>query len=336
MASLFYNLKTKIMSIFDKRVAFKPFEYPELYDFVDAINHSYWIHTEYSYDSDIQDFKVNLNKVEKNAVKNAMLAISQIEVNVKRFWSNLYTQFPKPEFDALGNTFGESEVRHSRAYSHVLELLGFNDAFDSLIENPVIQGRIDYLAKYLKNAGSNNKELYTLTLTLFSLFVENCSLFSQFYIIKSFNKQKNTFKGIDNVIQATMKEEKLHALAGAYIINLIKKENPDWFNEDFYKTIERACKKAYAAEENIIDWIFELGELTFLSKEIVLEFTKNRFNESLKMIGANPIFEINKELLKDSEWFNLEVDSETHTDFFHKTPTAYQKKAQAITEEDIF
>ena len=324
------------MSIFEKRVAFKPFEYPELYDFVDAINHSYWIHTEYSYDSDVQDFKVNLSKIEKNAVKNAMLAISQIEVNVKRFWSNLYTQFPKPEFDALGSTFGESEVRHSRAYSHVLELLGFNKAFDQLVDNPVIQGRIDYLAKYLKNAGSNNKELYTLTLTLFSLFVENCSLFSQFYIVKSFNKQKNTFKGIDNVIQATMKEEKLHAMAGAYIINLIKKENPEWFNEDFYRTIERACKKAYAAEENIIDWIFELGELTFLSKQDVLEFTKNRFNESLKMIGANPIFEIDREILKGSEWFNVEVDSETHTDFFHKTPTAYQKKAQAITAEDIF
>ena len=303
------------MSIFEKRVAFKPFEYPELYEFVDAINHSYWIHTEYSYDSDVQDFKVNLNKIEKNAVKNAMLAISQIEVNVKRFWSNLYSQFPKPEFDALGNTFGESEVRHSRAYSHVLELLGFNKAFDELMDNPVIQGRIDYLAKYLKNAGSNNKELYTLTLTLFSLFIENCSLFSQFYIVKSFNKQKNTFKGIDNVIQATMK---------------------DWFNEDFYKTIERACKKAYAAEANIIDWIFELGELTFLSKQDVLEFTKNRFNESLKMIGANPIFEVDKEILKGSAWFNVEVDSETHTDFFHKTPTAYQKKAQSISAEDIF
>jgi len=324
------------MSIFEKRVAFKPFEYPELYDFVDAINHSYWIHTEYSYDSDIQDFKVNLNDVEKNAVKNAMLAISQIEINVKRFWGNLYTQFPKPEFDALGNTFGESEVRHSRAYSHVLELLGFNEAFDGLIENPAIQGRINYLSKYLKNSESNNKELYTLTLTLFSLFVENCSLFSQFYIVKSFNKQKNTFKGIDNVIQATMKEEKLHGMAGAYIINLIKKENPDWFNDDFYKTIQKACKKAYTAEENIIEWIFELGELSFLSKQDVLEFTKNRFNESLKMIGAEPIFQINREILKGSEWFNIEVDSETHTDFFHKTPTAYQKKSQAITEDDIF
>jgi ribonucleoside-diphosphate reductase beta chain len=324
------------MSIFEKRTAFKPYEYPELYNFVDAINHSYWIHTEYSYDSDIQDFKVNLSDIEQSAVKNAMLAISQIEVNVKRFWSNLYNQFPKPEFDAIGSTFGESEVRHSRAYSHVLELLGLNTAFDELVENPVIQGRIDYLNKYLKNAGSNNKELYTLTLALFSLFIENCSLFSQFYIIKSFNKHKNSFKGIDNVISATMKEEKLHGMAGAYIINLVKKENPDWFNEDFYKTIERACKKAYAAEERIIDWIFEKGELPFLTKEAVLEFTKNRFNDSLIMINCNPIFEINKELLNQSQWFNVEVDSDTHTDFFHKTPTSYLKKAQSIQASDLF
>jgi len=324
------------MGVFDKRINFKPFEYPELYDFVDAINHSYWIFTEYNFDSDINDFEIKLSIKEKNAVKNAMLAISQIEINVKRFWSNLYNQFPKPEFDALGNTFGESEVRHSRAYSHVLELLGLNNAFDKLTENPVIQGRIDYLNKYLKNAGNTNKELYTLTLALFSLFIENCSLFSQFFIIKSFNKHKNTFKGIDNVIQATMKEEKLHAIAGAHIINIIKKEYPEWFNEDFFKTIEKACVKAYNAEEKIIDWIFEEGELDFLSKQIVLEFTKDRFNQSMNMIGCKKVFEINKDVLFHSNWFNIENNSDTHTDFFWKTPTNYTKKAQAITIDELF
>lgn len=102
------------MGIFDKRINFKPLEYPELYDFVDAINHSYWIHTEYEYSQDIHNYHSDLTENEKNAVKNAMLAISQIEITVKRFWSNLYNQFPKPEFDAIGITFGESEVRHSR------------------------------------------------------------------------------------------------------------------------------------------------------------------------------------------------------------------------------
>ena len=46
--------------IFAKRVNLKPFEYPELYEYVPAIRHSYWIHTEFNFTSDIQDFKARL------------------------------------------------------------------------------------------------------------------------------------------------------------------------------------------------------------------------------------------------------------------------------------
>lgn len=324
------------MNIFEKRVAFKPFEYPEVIKYVDAITHSYWIHTEYNYVSDINDFHSKLSKSEKNAIKNSLLAISQIEVNVKSFWGDLYKHFPKPEFNAVGATFAESEVRHSRAYSHLLEVLGFNDEFTLALQEPAIKGRVDYLSKYLKNASSENKEYYTLTLALFSLFIENVSLFSQFLIVKSFNKEKNLFKGIDNVIQATQKEETIHALFGSYLVNLVKKEYPEWFNEDFYSKIERACKKAYNAELQIIDWIFQEGELDFLSKYTVIEFIKHRFNQSLQLIGCNSVFDVDKEALKQTEWFEVEALSDTHTDFFNKTPTNYNKKSISITSDDIF
>lgn len=64
----------------------KPYEYPELLQYVDAVRHSYWIHTEFNFTSDIQNFNVDINEVEKNAIKNTMLAIAQIEVAVKSFW----------------------------------------------------------------------------------------------------------------------------------------------------------------------------------------------------------------------------------------------------------
>lgn len=323
-------------NIFEKRVAFKPFEYPEVMDFVDAINHSLWVFTEYNYDSDINDFYTKTSPIEKKALKNSLLAISQIEVSVKSFWGDLYKHFPKPEFNAVGATFAECEVRHSRAYAHLLEILGFNEEFNALLEEPCIQGRVDYLSKYLKNASSDNKQLYTLTLALFSLFIENVSLFSQFLIVKSFNKEKNLFKGIDNVIQATQKEETIHALLGVYLINEVKKEYPEWFNDDFYREIYRACFKAYKAETEILKWIFKDGELEFLSKATIEEFVKDRFNQSLELIGGEKLFSVDKELLKSTEWFNIENLSETHTDFFHKTSTAYNKKAMSITAEDLF
>jgi len=324
------------MGIFDKRVAFKPFEYPDVIAFKDAINHSYWLVSEWNFTSDVHEFNVKLNEVEKHAIKNALLAISQIEVSVKSFWGKIGDRFPKSEFAQVGFTFAESEVRHGDAYSHLLEVLGLNDDFAMLLQNPVIQGRVDYLTKYLKGAADNSNEGYTLTLTLFSIFIEYVSLFSQFLVIKSFNKHLNILKDVDNVVQATQKEEHIHAMFGVALIKHIQNEHPDWFNDDFYAKLTRACKKAFDAECQIIDWIFEKGELPFLPKDQVVEFVKNRFNESLEMIGGEGCFEVDRDKVKKLQWFDDEMHTDVSTDFFHKKPVTYSKKMQAITADDIF
>ena len=39
------------MGIFDYRRNYKPFEYPEVTDFTDAINKSFWVHSEVDFQS---------------------------------------------------------------------------------------------------------------------------------------------------------------------------------------------------------------------------------------------------------------------------------------------
>jgi ribonucleoside-diphosphate reductase beta chain len=323
-------------NIFEPRINFKPFEYPEVTPYKDAINHSYWLVSEWNFISDVQDFNVKLENTEREVLKRAVLAISQIEISVKRFWTNLGNKLPKPEFEQVGVTFGESEVRHSDAYSHLLEILGLNDEFTQLLQVPEIQGRVEYLTKYLKGAAASSNESFTLALTLFAIFIENVSLFSQFLIIKSFNKYKNILKDIDNVVQSTQQEENIHALFGVYLIKQIHKEFPEWFNEEFRNKIYRACKKAFDSELGVIDWIFAEGELSFLSKDLVIEFIKNRFNDSLIMIGCEPIFEIDQVKLEEVDWFNDEMIAELSVDFFHKKSTAYNKKSKPVNAEDLF
>ena len=46
-----------------------------------------------------------LNDIERNVLKNAMLAISQIEISVKKFWTKLGERFPKAEFEQEYLTF---------------------------------------------------------------------------------------------------------------------------------------------------------------------------------------------------------------------------------------
>lgn len=323
-------------SIFDRRITFKPYEYPDIEKWKEAVQHSYWLVSEWNFTADTQDFHVNLTEIERNAIKNTLLAISQIEISVKRFWARLGDRFPKAEFEQVGITFAESEVRHADAYSHLLQVLGLNDDFSLLLDNPVIQGRVDYLTKYLKGASDNSNQNYALTLTLFSMFIENVSLFSQFVIIKSFNRHRNLLKNVDNVVQATMKEEEIHALFGADILRIIREENPDWFNEEFYTKLARASKKAYTAEEGIIDWIFEKGDLPFLSKDVLKEYIKYRLNESVKMVGGDDVFEIDVQKMDNLRWFIEEMTTDISPDFFAKRPVTYAKKLQSFHADDLF
>ena len=50
--------------IFDKRIAFKPYEYPEVLKFREAIKHSRWDVEEFNFDSDAYEFKNSLSKEE--------------------------------------------------------------------------------------------------------------------------------------------------------------------------------------------------------------------------------------------------------------------------------
>lgn len=322
--------------IFKRRLNLKPYEYPQLNEYKEAIQHSYWLHTEFNYTSDIQDFKVNVTDSGRNAIKNAMLAIAQVEVAVKTFWGDLYHRMPKPEVGSVGYTFAESEVRHQDAYSHLLEILGLNSEFERIEDIPELFQRVDYLTKGVALARTGSDKDYALSVLLFSLFIEHVSLFSQFLIIMSFNKYLNIFKGISNVIEATSKEEQIHGLFGVELINIIRKEKPEWFDDDLERAVNEACKEAYRSEEIVIDWIYEQGDLDFLPKAIVKEFVKNRLNNSLKSIGYAPIFEVDEKAVEQTDWFDDEIVATKHVDFFVKRSINYSKRTRSITGDDLF
>lgn len=325
-------------NLFEPRLNLKPYEYPEMEEFKEAIQHSYWLHTEFNYTSDIHDYHHNTTEAERNAIKNAMLAISQVEVTVKDFWGDLRHRMPKPEISSVGYTFSESEVRHHDAYAHLLELLGLNEEFESIEEIPALIERVKYLESHKKYATAFKGEDkdYLISLILFSLFIEHVSLFSQFLIIMAFNKHKNMFSGMSNAIEATSKEEQIHGLFGIEIVNILRDEHPEWFDAELEEAILTEARNAYESEMKVLDWIFEKGDLDFLPKDTVKEFIKNRMNNDLESIGYERIFETDTEVVEKTDWFDDEVIATKHLDFFAKRSINYSKRTRSITQDDLF
>lgn len=324
------------MGLFDKRINYKPFEYPEVLQFTEAMNKSFWVHAEIDFTADVQDFHSNLSSPEKNAVKRSLLAIAQIEVAVKSFWGNLYGHFPKPELNGLGSTFAECEFRHSEAYSRLVEVLGYTDEFENLVEVPVIKERIDYLSSALKTTGSEDRREYAIALILFTILIENVSLFSQFAIILAFPRFKGLMKNVSNIIAWTSVDEQVHANAGIYLINKIKEEYPGLIDAATQERITAMVRESIGIEEKIIDWIFEEGELNIIRKKDLLNFIKFRVDESLAKIAVPLQFNITHEEYKPMQWYEEEVFANSLDDFFAKRPVDYTKHDKSITANDLF
>ena len=323
-------------NIFSRRVNLKPYEYPQLAQYVEAIRDCYWRHQEYNYDPDVQDIKVNMKPHEAEAINRTMMAISQVEVAVKSFWSKVGDHLPKPEIAKVGATFADSEARHEDAYSHLLEKLGLNQRFETINEIPAMWDRIQYIRKInQRTKESVDPKDYFRSIIFFSMLIENVSLFSQFYIIMSFDKHKKMLKGMSNAVEATSKEEDLHANFGFDVINIMKEENPEWWTDKLKAYITEKMKKAYKAEMKVLDWIYENGDLESAPRTVVEQFIAHRLNSSMKAIGLEPIFIIGLEA-EEFKWFEDEISVTKQNDFFQKRSTAYTKRNKAITEEDLF
>ena len=324
------------ISIFEEQQSRKPNLYPWTEQFIESMHNGFWTDKEFSFTSDVQQFKTELDDQQREIIVRTLSAIGQIEVAVKTFWAKLGENLPHPALQDLGYVMANTEVIHNNAYERLLTVLDMEDVFEENLKLDFIQGRVSYLRKYTHKFYKSSKKQYLYALTLFTLFVENVSLFSQFYIINWFARYKNVLKDTDQQVKYTRNEENIHALVGMKIINTIREESPELFDEELEERIRGEAVDAFTAESKIVDWMINGINEPGLNATIVKEFIKNRINSSLEQIGFKGVFEVDDSLLESTMWFEEELLGNNMTDFFHSRPVEYSKKSQSFDEDDLF
>ena len=117
------------MGLFDERIAYKPFEYPEYYTegWLKQAQ-AFWLHTEIPMSGDVKDWNEKLNDKEKNLVGNILLGFAQTECAVSDYWTQkVVSWFPKHEIQQMAMMFGSQETIHAVAYSYLNETLKLED-----------------------------------------------------------------------------------------------------------------------------------------------------------------------------------------------------------------
>lgn len=324
--------------IFDEQIARKPDLYPWTMEFIKAMWESHWTPAEFTFESDLHDFKTRLTPQEQQIIVRTLSAIGQIEIAVKTFWARLGDNLKHPSLVDMGLVMANVEVIHNIAYEKLLVVLGLSDAFEDNLKLDVINGRVKYLRKYTDKVYKDNRKQYVYALILFTLFVENISLFSQFYVVLWFGRYKNVLKDTNNQVTYTKNEELIHARVGVHLINTIRKEYPELFDSELEARVIHEASEAFKSESNIIDWILDGYKGERISPDTLKSYVKTRIAESLDAIGFKvpDDYKITPEAQRDIEWMQEEVLGSNMKDFFDGISVDYAKSNKSFNEGDLF
>ena len=322
------------MGLFDERIPYKPFEYPEYYTegWLKQAQ-AFWLHTEIPMSGDVKDWNEKLTKEERNLVGNILLGFAQTECAVSDYWTQkVVGWFPKHEIQQMAMIFGSQETIHAVAYSYLNETLGLED-FEAFLHEPATAERFENLVSY---DGSDPSGIGR-SLAIFSAFAEGVSLYSAFAVLYSF-QLRNLLKGIGQQMKWSVRDESLHSKMGCKLFRHMCEEQPGLLENCREEVIE-AAKAMLKAEENYIDKMFELGDIENLKAHDLKQFIRKRLNEKLFELGYTDLgsyFSFDESGAEQLDWFYHLTGGHTHTDFFAVRPTDYSKANEGEDFEDIW
>ena len=322
------------MGLFDERIAYKPFEYPEYYTegWLKQAQ-AFWLHTEIPMSGDVKDWNEKLTESEKNLVGNILLGFAQTECAVSDYWTQkVVGWFPKHEIQQMAMMFGSQETIHAVAYSYLNETLGLEN-FEAFLQDEATMERFDNLVSY----DGNNPVGIAKSLAIFSAFAEGVSLYSAFAVLYSF-QLRNLLKGIGQQMKWSVRDESLHSKMGCQLFRHMCEETPTLLN-DCKNEVYEAAATMLSAEEKYIDKMFELGDIENLKSYDLKQFIRKRLNEKLQELGYinnGEYFEYDEKAASNLDWFYHLTGGHTHTDFFAVRPTDYSKANEGEDFEDIW
>jgi len=322
------------MGLFNERIAYKPFEYPEYYTegWLPQAQ-AFWLHTEIPMTADVKDWNEKLTPAEKHLVGNILLGFAQTECAVSDYWTQkVVGWFPKHEIQQMAMMFGSQETIHAVAYSYLNETLGLED-FEAFLHEPATADRFENLVSY----EGKDKVGIAKSLAVFSAFAEGVSLYSAFAVLYSF-QLRNLLKGIGQQMKWSVRDESLHSKMGCQLFRHMCQEIPN-LKEDCKDHVLEAADIMVDLELKYIDKMFEQGDIENLKKEDLKNFIKKRANEKLVELGygdeANH-FGFDATSASALDWFYHLTGGVTHTDFFAIRPTDYSKANEGEDFEDIW
>lgn len=306
--------------ILTPRQFYRPFEYPQYFEYFQKQNQAHWMPTEVPMEADIADYRFRLSEEEKNLVTQILRFFTQgdIEVN-NNYNTNLIPAFPKPEIKMMLSSYAAMESIHVWAYSYLNDSLGLPEReYSAFLEYEAMRDKYQYLQDFR----TDSVEDLALNLAVFGAFMEGVSLFSSFAILMNFPRM-GKLKGVGQIVTWSIRDESLHSRGVCHLFRDLIAENRHVWTPAFQEKLYRACDEMVRLEDRFIDTCFAMGDVPGLTADQVKAYIRYTADRKLQEIGLEARYRIANPLL----WLDTMVNAKEHANFFENRATEYGKGA---------
>lgn len=320
-------------NVFTAKGYFKPFNYPQAYEFFEKQSKTHWVTEEANLSSDIEDWRVNLSDSEKNLITQILRFFTQGDADVATAYYNKYIpMFENEEIRMMLGTFASMEIIHADAYSAVVDNVGMRESEYKAFQNyEEMAAKHDYMFGE-RISGLTKEQKTLLDIAVFSAFGEGLQLFSSFAILFNFARH-GKMKGMGNIVEWSVRDESLHVEGMLWLFSEIVNQNKALWTDEFKGHIYQTARDMVDLEDAFVDRAFELGGVEGLEPEDVKRYIRFIADRRLLQLGLKPNFGVKENPLP---WMNDILGGISYTNFFEERSTGYAKGSTTGKWEDVF
>ena len=299
---------------------YRPFEYPQYFEYFKKQNQAHWLPTEVPMESDIADYRFRLSPQEMNLIIQVLRFFTQgdIEVN-NNYNTKLIPAFPKPEIKMMLSAFAAMESMHVWAYSYLNDSLGLPEKeYSAFLEYESMRNKYNYIQTF----DVRSVEELAINLAVFGGFMEGVSLFSSFAILMNFPRL-GKLKGVGQIVTWSIRDETLHSQGVCELFRDLVAENRHIWTKELQDYLYKACEDMVKLEDSFIDTCFQMGAVPGLKAEDVKQYIRFIADRKLNDLCLDKRYNVTNPL----EWLDTMTNAKEHANFFENRATEYTKAA---------
>jgi len=297
-------------------------KYQWAYNLWEVMLNNTWFPKEVDMTRDVNDYK-NLTDAEKIAYdKTLSQLIFMDSLQTNNLIDNVNPYVTSPEINLILVRQSFEEALHSQSYAVMVDSISTNtdEIYELWRRDMMLKGKNDAIAAVYQELADNPTDKNFVKACFANQILEGIYFYSGFTYIYTLARSGKML-GSAMMIRFIQRDEVTHLILFQNLINSLRKERPDLFDDELKAEVYDMFKKAVKLESDWGKYITQ-GQILGLTNEIVEQYIQYLADDRLASVGFEKLYNVEHPIkwVDDFSKFNDQKGN-----FFETTVANYSK-----------